>query len=125
MTLLSAVLTTSSNTSSTAFEETKRKLTAEKRNTAYFKEELRPTHSFSSSTHPPTEEAFTYLAGSGMAVSKVLPAGPVGVLPSTNPPPPPEQGEKEQKGRVNRLCLVYSTTKRWDVNRIFFGLDWA
>ena len=60
-----------------------------------------------------------------MAVYKVLPAGSVGVPPSTNPPPPPEQGEREQKWRVNRLCLIYSTTKRWDVNRIFAGLAWA
>ena len=107
-------------------KETKRKLTAEKGNTAYFEEELRPTHS-STSTTLPTEQAFTYLAGSGMAVSKVLPAGPVEVPPSTtNPPPPPaEQGEKEQKWRVDRLYLIYSTTKRWDVNRIFAGLDWA
>ena len=111
-------------------KETKRKLTAEKGNTAYFEEELRPAHS-SSTSHPalPTEEglmerkeAFTYLAGSGMAVSKVLPPGVVETSPTT---PVPAEQEKEQKWRVDRLYLIYSTAKRWDVNKIFAGLDWA
>ena len=64
-------------------------------------------------------EVLSYLAGSGMAVSKVLTPGADAAAPLT-----PEE-EKEQKYRVDRLYLIYSTARRWDVNRIFASLDWA
>lgn len=54
-----------------------------------------------------------------MAVSKVVTPGA-----DTNAAPTPEE-EQEQKYRVDRLYLVFSTTRRWDVNKIFAGLDWA
>ncbi len=66
-------------------------------------------------------EVLSYLAGSGMAVSKVLPPGadPAAAL-AFGP-----EAEKEQKYRVDRLYLIFSTARRWDVNKIFAGLDWA
>lgn len=54
-----------------------------------------------------------------MAVSKVLPPGADPTAPLT-----PEE-EKEMKYRVDRLYLILSTGRRWDVNKIFAGLDWA
>lgn len=114
-------------------KETKRKLTAEKGGTCYFEEELRPasstitSSSSSAPVHPHPQasysngggELLSYLAASGMAVSKVLPPGADPTLPV-----PPEM-EKDQKYRVDRLYLIFSTVRRWDVNKIFAGLDWA
>jgi hypothetical protein len=53
-----------------------------------------------------------------MALSKVAtPASPAAA--------PGVDVEREQKYRVDRLYLIFSTPRRWDVNRIFSNLDWA
>jgi hypothetical protein len=36
-----------------------------------------------------------------------------------------EEDERNHKFRIDRLYLVFTTPRRWDINRIFAGLDWS
>ena len=140
-------------------KESKRRLTGEKNGTSYFEEDLRPA---SSSSLPPSSSSssstsffssssssaaavpgtssllashpISYLAASGIAISKVLPpslpsspsssSSTAAAAAAAAAPSSPEE-EKEQKYRVDRLYLIFSTMRRWDVPKIFQGLEWA
>jgi hypothetical protein len=91
-------------------KEMKRKV-KEKGGVVLVEEELRDCE--------PTVGGISFQAASGMAISKVLAQGADPAAPAT------EESELTQKWRVDRLYLIFSTKRRWHVNRIINSLDWA
>ncbi|EWM24393.1 hypothetical protein Naga_100283g6 [Nannochloropsis gaditana] len=125
-------------------KESRRRLAGEKNGTSYFEEELRPAFASSAgvmastasgSSHPglpPSLSSFCapspgipYLAASGIAVSKVSTPPSTSSLSPLPAGIPSMDEEKEQKYRVDRLYLIFSTERRWDLPKIFEGLEWT
>ena len=99
-------------------KETKSKFTKEQEGTSYFEEELRPHCQGTSNNEP-----INFLAGSGIAVSKVVATATPGE--DLKAAAAVVESEKDQKWRVDRLYLLFSTVRRWDVSRIFATLEWT